>query len=122
MPEMESWEVAPGHIRDGQKGGRHENVAFSNAYITSNSAIAISPDIGFNVATIKPGSSYKLEANPRILRVCSVASGKLRVKLDENKFQIGCNGVFKVRGGSKLTVENRLYVDSVLHITSISEY
>ncbi|OHW98348.1 hypothetical protein CSPAE12_03130 [Colletotrichum incanum] len=122
MLEMEDWEVAPGRIRD-ERGESPTNVAFSNSYLTTNQAVTVSEDISFNVIVIKPGDSHQWPAEAEKVRICSLATGKLKVKLDNTEpFQMGPNGMFKLKSGMACTVENRLYIDAVVHITTVSQF
>ncbi|PNH44199.1 hypothetical protein VD0004_g3394 [Verticillium dahliae] len=118
--EMEDWEVAPGRIRD-EWASAAENIAFSNSYLTTNQPIAISPDVSFNVVAVKPGCTTQWEAIEGRLRVCSVATGKVKVQMDGAEFQLGPNSMWKIRPGSKCLATNRLYTDAALHITTITE-
>ncbi|TIC98886.1 hypothetical protein CH35J_006463 [Colletotrichum higginsianum] len=120
MLEMEDWEVAPGRLRDEQSESP-TNVAFSNSYLTTNQAVTVSEDISFNVIVIKPGDSHHWPEEADKVRICSIATGKLKVKLDNAEaFFMGLNGMFKLKPGMACTVENRLYVDSVVHVTTVS--
>lgn len=51
------------------------------------------------------------------LRLCSVATGKVKVKMHGNEFTIGPNGMFKVGPGVECTAMNMLYVDTTLHVS-----
>ncbi|KAF6824792.1 hypothetical protein CPLU01_10656 [Colletotrichum plurivorum] len=122
MLEMEDWEVAPGRVRD-ERSASPTNVAFSNAYLTSNQAVSVSEDIAFNVIVVKPGGTHRWTEDHDKVRICSLAGGKLSVKLDKTEpFQIGPNGMFKVKPGTACSVENRMYVDAVIHVTSVAQY
>ncbi|KAK1564224.1 uncharacterized protein LY79DRAFT_530315 [Colletotrichum navitas] len=119
--EMEDWEVAPGRLRD-ERSESPTNVAFSNSYLTTNQAVTVSEDIFFNVIVVKPGDSHYWPADADKVRICSLAMGKLKVKLDNTEpFQMGPNGMFKLKPGMACTVENRLYVDAVVHVTTVSQ-
>ncbi|KAK1965343.1 hypothetical protein LY78DRAFT_637730 [Colletotrichum sublineola] len=119
--EMEDWEVAPGRLRD-ERYGLPSNVAFSNSYLTTNQAVTVSEDISFNVIVIKPGDSHHWPAEADKVRICSLATGKVKVKLDNTElFQMGPNGMFKLKPEMTCTVENRLYVDAVVHVTTVSQ-
>lgn len=137
--EMEEWEVAPGRIRDDSSAIPESkslppsaaqaareltltDIAFSNSFVSSGQEIPISSDVSFNVLTIKPGGSVQFQANIGKLRVCSLAAGKLQVKMGPHDFAIGPNGMFKVRDSDFAVVTNRLYLDSVLHVSSVKEY
>lgn len=79
----------------------------------------MSADISFGVKTIKSGHSLQMEADPARTRYCSLATGKLRICVeDQPDFTIGPHGMFKIKPGLKVWVQNRLYVDAVLHIAS----
>lgn len=71
---------------------------------------------------IKPGSASHWSVEDDKLRTCSVAAGKVRVTMGEKTFQLGPNGMFVVRPGQACKVENRLYVDSVIHCTTIDNF
>ena len=68
------------------------------------------------MAIIRPGGSQQWDAELGKLRICSLAAGKLKVKVGEQYFSIGPNGMFKIGPGMAAVVENWLYVDAVLHI------
>ncbi len=66
--------------------------------------------------TIRSGTTFRIEPDPIKLRVCSIATGKLIVRVDdEPEFTIGPHGIFKVEHGVACTITNRLYVDGILH-------
>ncbi|EQB56348.1 hypothetical protein CGLO_03654 [Colletotrichum gloeosporioides Cg-14] len=120
--DMEEWEIAPGRVRDDQSQ-EPTNVAFSNAYLTSNQAVSVSEDIAFNVIVIKPGGSHRWTDEEDKVRICSVAVGKVKVKLDmTDPFQIGPNGMFKLKPGTSCSIENRTYIDAIIHVTSVTLY
>ncbi|KAF4847262.1 hypothetical protein CGCSCA4_v005455 [Colletotrichum siamense] len=120
--DMEEWEIAPGRVRDDQSQ-EPTNVAFSNAYLTSNQAVSVSEDIAFNVIAIKPGGSHHWTDEEDKVRICSVAVGKVKVKLYmTDPFQIGPNGMFKLKPGTSCSIENRTYIDAIIHVTSVTLY
>lgn len=99
------------------------DIAFSKSYLETNQAVQVSADVQFEVKTVKSGGSLQVDADAGKTRYCSLASGKLRVRVEQQpEFTIGPHGMFKVRRGLKALVQNRLYVDSVLHIASHKEY
>ncbi|ROW06802.1 hypothetical protein VMCG_04124 [Cytospora schulzeri] len=117
--EMEEWEIAPGRIRE---TGVMEpnNIAFSKAYLEAQQMVRVSPELSFRVETVKSGRTLDFEADQARTRYCSLASGKLRVTLDgQPEFTIGTHGLFKIKPGVKGRVQNRLYIDSVLHINAV---
>lgn len=76
----------------------------------------------FEVKTIKSGNNLELEADQTKTRYCTLASGKLNVNIDEQEsFSIGPHGLFKLAPGSTVKIQNRLYIDSVLHISTYAE-
>ena len=93
---------------------------FSNSYLTANQSVQVADGVGFNVIFVKPGGSSRWEADRDTLRICSVSAGKLKVKLDGDvDVHVGPNGMFKILPGTTCVVENRLYLDAVLHITTL---
>ncbi|RYP62450.1 hypothetical protein DL770_009588 [Monosporascus sp. CRB-9-2] len=116
--ELETWEVAPGRIRS--KGDLPaENVAFSTTYLSQQGqAVMVAPNIAFQVVTVRPGTTHmwKKDGTDK-LRLCSVASGKVKVKMHGEEFTIGPHGMFKVGPGVECTAINTLYVDAMLHIS-----
>lgn len=118
--EMEDWEIAPGRIREVGVESPN-NIAFSKSFLEVNQSIPISADVSFEVKTIKSGHSFDLDGVQTKARYCSLATGKLLVRVEgQPEFTIGPHGLFKVAPGVKASVQNRLYVDSVLHISTVA--
>jgi len=133
--EMETWEVAPGRIKgtspdqsEGKFGFVLEegldarltisraDIAFSMSYLSTNQAVPVLEDVAFRVDTIRAGDTLQLEPDGGKTRICSIASGKVRVRTgDEPEFTIGPHGVFKIQAGTSCSVHNRMYTDAVLH-------
>ncbi|OAQ97182.1 hypothetical protein LLEC1_00976 [Akanthomyces lecanii] len=105
--QMEPWEVAPGRMVDATCG---ENIGYSNAYLNGREPVEVSQDVAFNVITIKPGDTARWEAHESQLRTCSVASGKIEVKIGTNKFGMGPNSVFVIRPGEPCVATNKLLI------------
>ncbi|KAI1412511.1 hypothetical protein F5Y13DRAFT_162850 [Hypoxylon sp. FL1857] len=114
--QLETWEIAPGRVRD-ERSNTIDNFAFSNAYLAQNHTIQISREVSFQVITIKPGTVHEWQACTKTLRLCSVASGKLQVKIYNQEFPMGPNGMIRIRPGIGCTVMNKLYVDAMVHVT-----
>ncbi|KAK0702069.1 hypothetical protein B0T26DRAFT_539879 [Lasiosphaeria miniovina] len=120
--EMETWEIAPGRLNE-SSSSKPQNIAFSKAYLSTNQAVQVCEDVAVRVETIHSGTALSLAAESRNIRICSVASGKLRVKVgDEPEFIIGPHGIFKVRAGVSCTVQNAMYIDAILHMTVLSGF
>ncbi|RYO74871.1 hypothetical protein DL766_008152 [Monosporascus sp. MC13-8B] len=116
--ELETWEIAPGRIR-GKGDLPFENVAFSTTYLSQQGqAITVAPNIAFQVVIVRPGTTHmwKKDGTGK-LRLCSVAAGKVKVKMHDEEFTIGPHGMFKVGPGVECTAINTLYVDAMLHIS-----
>ncbi|KAF3055748.1 hypothetical protein GL218_06846 [Daldinia childiae] len=116
--ELETWEIAPGRIRDEQSEAV-DNFAFSNSYLAQNQAIRIGRDVSFQVITIKPGTVHFWGSNANKLRLCSVASGKLQVSIHGQDFSMGPNGMIRIRPGVECTATNKLYIDATVHVTTV---
>jgi len=140
--EMEDWEVAPGRIRAAVSempeskcrppdllrdlqlttgsSSYSLDIAFSNPYLTSNQNIIVDESLSFRVEVIHPGQTRRFEADRDVVKICSLGAGKLRVRIEgEPEFAIGPSGMFKIKPGVSCAVENRIYADSVLHISSV---
>ncbi len=111
MLEMEEWEVAPGRIRKSADGiceskswrktavclSIEENsadnntldIAYSNTYLSSSQMIKVDPSVSFHVELVRRGSTHRFPKINGGTRFCSVAAGKLRVRIDEVEFAIG---------------------------------
>lgn len=120
--EMEDWEIAPGRIRGAGADGINNSIAFSKSYLEANQTVRVSRDVTFEVKSIKSGNNLELKADQANTRYCTLASGKLYVKVEEQEpFTIGPHGLFKIAPGSAAKIQNRLYIDSVLHISTYSD-
>lgn len=98
------------------------DIGFSNAYMSNQHPIVISPGISFNVLTLKPGHTHQWPQDIDRVRTCSVSAGKISVKMGSGQtFKLGPNGVVVIRPGQSCTVANRLYVDAVLHCTTFED-
>ncbi|KHN94938.1 Cupin, RmlC-type [Metarhizium album ARSEF 1941] len=117
--ELEAWEIAPGRVASEDST---RNVAYSGAFLTSSTPITISPDVCFNVLTIRPGQTYKVQVQKDRMQVFSVASGKVKVKTGGKAVQLGPNGAFPVRPGENCLIENRIYFEAVVHCTTVKDY
>ncbi|KAK4234912.1 hypothetical protein C8A03DRAFT_18267 [Achaetomium macrosporum] len=120
--EMEDWEVAPGRIREASAAGP-ETIAFSKPYLSTSSAVPVCDDVAFRVDTISSGNDLSFAPDPNKTRLCSVAVGKVRVKIgNEAEFVVGPHGMFKVKAGTACNVSNGLYLDAVLHTMVLMGY
>lgn len=80
-------------------------------------------DVFFRIETIHPGQTRQLEAVSLNMRICSVAAGKVRVKMAlEPEFLLGTHGMFRVRPAVEVSVQNTWTTDAVLHITTLVPY
>ncbi|KAK5661201.1 hypothetical protein OQA88_11092 [Cercophora sp. LCS_1] len=120
--EMENWEVAPGRIRE-SSSGQPDNIAFSKAFLSTNQVVNVCDDVSFRVYTIHSGGTWRIEADENKTRLCSIASGKLRIKAGtEPEFIIGQHGMFKVKPGVACEVKNWMYVDAIVHVTVLEGF
>ncbi|KAL6805705.1 hypothetical protein J3E68DRAFT_421954 [Trichoderma sp. SZMC 28012] len=119
MEEMEDWEIAPGTMKDETT---NTNVGFSNAYMSNQHPITIAPGLSFNVLILKPGHTHHWPIEATKVRTCSVASGKISVKMGNDQvFKLGPNGLVVIRPGQSCMVVNRLYSDAILHCTTLDD-
>lgn len=79
----------------------------------------VSRDVTFEVKTIRAGNSLDLEANRINTRYCVISNGKVHVTIaKDHPFIIGQHGLFKIAPGARARIQNKLYIDSVLHIST----
>ncbi|KAI0482687.1 hypothetical protein GGR56DRAFT_203086 [Xylariaceae sp. FL0804] len=116
MLQLETWEVAPGRIRN-EASPIVDNIAFSNAYLAQNQAVRITRDVSFQVVTVKPGTAHAFEGAADRLRLCSVAAGKVRVRMLDREFHLGPHGMFKVGPDTHAVAANMLYIDATIHVS-----
>lgn len=119
LEELETWEIAPGRIRGDEQSDAIHNFAFSNAYLAQNQVVRIGRDISFQVVTVKPGTIYSWEASNDDVRLCSIASGKLHVRIHGQEFSMGPNGMVRIKPGAGCTVMNMLYIDAMVHVATV---
>ncbi|KAM7203429.1 hypothetical protein V8F20_004023 [Naviculisporaceae sp. PSN 640] len=99
------------------------DIAFSKPSLSTKTGVEVCEDVFFRVETIHPGQTRCIEADVVNIRICSVAAGKVRVKLDsEPEFILGTHGMFRVRPAIAAKVRNTWQTDAVLHITTLVPY
>lgn len=98
-----------------------EGIAFASEYLSHSPSVAVAEEVTFRVVEMPAGKTERWEADEGTLRVCSVAQGSVAVTLDETKFMIGMNGMWKVKKGSVCEVANPSGQKAVIHVTSIME-
>ncbi|KAL6876089.1 hypothetical protein HDV57DRAFT_510485 [Trichoderma longibrachiatum] len=112
VEKMESWEMAPGTTKEVET---NSNAIFSNAYLASQSPIAVSPRLGLNVLCLKPGQSYHWPAEVSKMRTCFVCRGKISVKIGAGEpVKLGPIGGIYIRPGQECVVSNPFYLDAMI--------
>lgn len=91
------------------------DVIFSTTYLSQGQAVAVAAGVAFQVITIKPGTMHTWRDMGYKQRICSVATGKVKVKMDGEETTVGPHGMFVVGPGTECTAMNLLYVDSIIH-------
>jgi len=98
------------------------DIAFSGTVLSTATSVLESETVSFRVECVQSGHKLRMEALLNKLRLCSVASGQVRIRIsDEPEFTVGPHGLFKLKPGVACVVENRNYDDAVLHVSLISE-
>lgn len=76
----------------------------------------VDEDFSFRVDVILPGKSVSLQPDFENLRLCSLASGRVVVKVQgEAVFEMGFQGMFKLVPGIRADVLNSTSMEAVLH-------
>ncbi|KAK4135112.1 hypothetical protein BT67DRAFT_291727 [Trichocladium antarcticum] len=116
------------HMEDWELDGRRittagDTLALTTTHLTTTAqTVHLSPAITVAATAIRSGSTHQFPADNTRTRVCTLASGKLRVQVDgEDEFVIGANGVFRIARGVRCSVVNRCYVDVVLQVMGMGE-
>ena len=84
--------------------------------------ITTAETVSFHVEVVRPGQTVTLPMNGQSVRNCSLASGKLRVRLSERgeaDFSLSVDSIFTVLPGAECVVENRQTSVAKLHVTSV---
>ncbi|KAF3765680.1 hypothetical protein M406DRAFT_68101 [Cryphonectria parasitica EP155] len=119
-PESEYYHIRLDHTFNASNWLTLQDIAFSKAYLTSGSEVHPCKEATFRVEVICSGRSCYLQPQTGVTRLCSIAAGKLTVKIEgEEPFVIGPHGMFRITSHSTCLVESEVYDDVVLHITSI---
>lgn len=143
VSETEPWEEAPGRIRSSTCSVPNSkslcdvlcspfvsykysptslttDIAFSRSYLSTVEPVRVCKEATHWVRRITHGMIFTLEKSENTIRLCTVATGKLHVQLDEEPiFVIGTHGLFKINPGVACTIANEMDLDAMLHITSI---
>ncbi|KAK0636686.1 hypothetical protein B0T17DRAFT_519673 [Bombardia bombarda] len=120
--EMEDWEVAPGRIREAA-GANPDTIAFSKPYLSSGKDAPVHEDVSVRIDTIRPGNSLRMAADANKMRLCTLTTGKVRVKIgEEPEFTIGPNCMFKIKAGATCTVQNRMHMNAIVQVTSLAGF
>jgi quercetin dioxygenase-like cupin family protein len=115
--------MAPGRLRT-TTGDDQDNFALSRAYLSSAQAVQVTSTVSVRIRTLGPGATIHLHLEPDAdrPRVCTLIAGQLQVKMgDGEEFTIGPGGLFVVKPGVVARVQNRLFLDCVLHIVVCDE-
>lgn len=94
-------------------------IAFSSAYLAEGRAVPVIDGTTFQLVEVPSGGNLHWTADESRIRLCSVAQGVIRVKLQEKEFPIGPNGMWRVKQGVPCAVVNPFYMGAVTHLTTI---
>lgn len=135
--EMEPWEIAPGRITDAKDGESTyeaassfqvpantfmQDIGYSSSYLNGREPTEVCEDVSFNVVTIKSGDKSRWEVQESQIRTCSVAAGKVEVRMGSNVMSMGPNSMFIIRPGDACLATNKLYIDATIHCTTVKNY
>ncbi|KAE9364469.1 hypothetical protein N431DRAFT_355098 [Stipitochalara longipes BDJ] len=115
----DDWESTIGKVRSTSGGDddseAQEDIAFSSSYIASRSTGIKISNATFQVHNLRHNegwvvSSSDLESGSNgkdfKLKICTIISGGVQVRLGSNGFGIGKGSVFRVRNGEECVVRN----------------
>ncbi|KAK4199935.1 hypothetical protein QBC40DRAFT_174947, partial [Triangularia verruculosa] len=123
--ELERWEHRAGSGQvTSARGTNSMTLAYAGSHLSTSSnheLKQVTPNISVTAIRINSGTPHYFPAEENTTRICTVANGKLRVKVDdEDEYAIGAKGVFKIDAGLGCRVFNRCYEDVVLHVSGFS--
>lgn len=82
----------------------------------------VDKSFSFRVEVIPPGTRLQLQSDLGNLRICSLVTGKVAVKVrGEQRFDIGFQGMFRLMPGVEAEILNYSSFDAVLQISSFRE-
>lgn len=82
----------------------------------------VDKSFSFRVDVIPPGTRLQLQSDHGNLRICSLVTGKVAVKVHgEQRFAIGFQGMFRLMPGVEAEILNSSGFDAVLQISSFRE-
>lgn len=82
----------------------------------------VDKSFSFRVDVIPPGTRLQLQPDFGNLRICSLVTGKVAVKVrGEQRFDIGFQGMFRLMPGVEAEILNSSGFDAVLQISSFKE-
>ncbi|RFU31532.1 hypothetical protein B7463_g4813, partial [Scytalidium lignicola] len=126
--DISDWEVEPGKVRGRVRGEKNnedaevdENIAFSSKYIFDRPNGVKLNGFNFQVRELEEGLNFQLpQAQLDVfIRICSVAAGKVQVQLAGEKFDIGVNGMWRVRSDEGCIVSNCGVGTATVHISTV---
>jgi hypothetical protein len=94
----------------------------SHAYLGASQGTQVTNDLTVRIADVRGGTTLRLDAEQDKVRICTVVSGKLKVRIDgEQEFIVGPLGMFKVRPDAACTALNTSYFWAAVLITTQTE-
>jgi glyoxylate utilization-related uncharacterized protein len=97
-------------------------VALSQSYLASNRPIQIAENISCQTVMIPPGGHQSWLSEKDTHRTVLVATGKINVSMDRQKFRLGQGGILNVMPEMGCTVENRYSDVATVFVTTNHDY
>ena len=97
------------------------DIAFSSSYLAQGRAVSVLDGTTFQVVEIQAGGSLRWPAEETRIRICAVARGIIRVKLSDEEFPIGPNGMWKVKEGVACTAMNPYHLGAIVHVIAMGQ-
>lgn len=80
----------------------------------------VDDNFSFSVETIQSGATLRVEGAAGVVRICTLASGKVMVHVSEElRFKLGPQGIFRLVPRMVAEVSNLSSLDAILHISSL---
>ena len=104
------------------------DIAFSASYIASRSAGIKISNTTFQVHNLRHNEGWVVSSAEREissdskdvkLKICTIISGRVQIKLGNNAFGVGKGSVFRVRSGEECVVRNREKKAAVIWVVCV---
>jgi hypothetical protein len=96
----------------------HQGTAFSAHYIDSVPSGVKFENVHFQLLHLAPGTLDAAFSTIEHNRLCSIAVGRLDIKVGNKEFSLGEHGIWRLRPGEKCSISNPYGIEVVAHVST----